>query len=290
MNKLLLAAALCATTTAATASVDGIQAPDSGSPATLRLVACAPGYPSNTEQAQPTMNDFAATISAAAGWPQGTLAAEYHPTEEAGVGRLRDGTAALALIPLPLFLKYEQELELQAVAQAVQASGSTTERWSLVAPTGSIKGPESLSGWELLGLSAYAPRFVRGPALSGWGQLPESLSVRFTRRVLNGIRRAAAGEEVAVLLNGPQTAALASFPGSDALEVVATSPPLPAWLVVLLGDRVGEPMRRQLVDGLLGINATAGIADVLETMQLQGFAILDTEALAAARAAYAAVR
>ena len=290
MNKLLLAIALCAMTTAAPAPVYGGQAPESGDAAPFRLVACAPGYPSNTEQAQPTMNDFAAIIAAAAGWPQGALTAEYHPTEEAGISHLRDDATSLALVPLPLYLKYEQQLELTAVAQAIQASGSATERWSLVVPTGSIDGPQSLSGWELLGLPAYAPRFVRGPALSSWGRLPASLSVRFTRRVLEGVRRVAAGEKVAVLLNGPQTAALSAVPGADSLEVVATSPPLLAWLVVIVGDRVGEPARQQLIDGLLGINASANVADVLETMQLRGFELLDTEALAVARAAYSAAQ
>ncbi len=177
MTKPLLAAALCALTATAPLVVDRDRAPASPTVETTRLVACAPGYPSNTQQAQPTMDDFASMVSAAAGWPPGMLTAEYHPTEESGVARLRDDATSLALVPLPLFLKYEQELALTAILQAVQASGSSTERWSLVTAAGSIAGPESLAGWELVGLSAYAPRFVRGPALSGWGRLPESLSV-----------------------------------------------------------------------------------------------------------------
>ncbi len=290
MNKLLFAVALCATTAAATTAGGGSQAGVSADLETLRLVACAPGYPSNTEQAQPTMNDFAAMVSDASGWPTGTLTAEYHPSEEAGVGRLRDHATSLALVPLPLYLKYEQELVLTAVVQAVQASGSATERWSLVAFAGAVTGPASLSGWELLGIPAYAPGFVRGPALAHWGELPDSLSVKFTRRVLAGIRRVAAGEEVAVLLDGNQTAALASFPGAESLEVVATSPPLLAWLVVVVGDRVDEPVRRQLVHGLLGIHQSASFADVLETMRLERFEALDAEALDLARAAYSAAR
>ena len=290
MNKLLFAVALFATTATVPPAGGGSRGGAFAGLDTLRLVACAPGYPSNTEQAQPTMNDFAAMVSDASGWPAGTLTAEYHPSEEAGVSRLRDNATSLALVPLPLYLKYEQELALTAVAQAVQASGSATERWSLVASAGAITGPESLAGWELLGLPAYAPSFVRGPALADWGALPDSLSVKFTRRVLAGIRRVAAGEEVAVLLDGPQTAALASFPGAESLEVVATSPPLLAWLVVALGDRVPEPVRQQLVKGLLGVHESARFADVLETMQLQRFEALDAEALGLARAAYSAAQ
>ncbi len=287
-NPLRLPAALCATAATLVAGSAGVGA--SGNQETLRLVACAPGYPSNTEQAQPTMDDFAAMLAAAAGWPVGTLAAEYHPGEEVGVSRLRDHATSMALVPLPLYLKYEQELDLTPVAQAVKASGSATERWSLVAPAGAISGPESLSGWELLGLPAYAPRFVRGPALSTWGQLPATLSVGFTRRVLAGLRRATAGEQVAVLLDGPQTAALASLPGAESLEVVTTSPPLLAWLVVLVGDRVDAPLRQQLISGLLGAHHAARFSDVLETMQLERFEALDAEALSHARATYSATR
>jgi len=290
MNQFLFKAALCGMATATLAGGDTAHAGTHDSLESLRLVACAPGYPSNTEQAQPTMNDFATMVSDAAGWPKGTLTAEYHSSEEAGIRRLRDYATSLALVPLPLYLKYEQELSLTALAQAVLPSGSATERWSLVASVGSITSPASLSGWELLGIPAYAPRFVRGPALSSWGQLPDSLSVKFTQRVLTGIRRVAAGEEVVVLLDSPQTTALASFPGAESLEIVATSPPLLAWLIVALDDRVDESVRQQLIDGLLSVHESARFGSVLETMQLQRFEALDTKALALAQAAYSATR
>ncbi len=290
MTKLLLAATLFAMTTAAPVVDAASPVRELETAGTLRIVACAPGYPSNTEQAQPTMNDFAAMVADASGWPPGMLTAEYHPSEEARIARLRDNATSLALVPLPLFLKYEKELALTALLQAVQASGSSTERWSLVTSAGSVAGPESLDGWELLGLAAYAPRFVRGPALSSWGRLPDSLSVSFTRRVLAGIRRAAAGEPVAMLLDGAQTAALASFPDAASLEVVATSPPLLSWLIVGIGDRVEERRRQQLMSGLLGVHRSASFADVLQTMQLQRFEALDTDALVSAQAAYSAAR
>ena len=263
MNKLLFAVALFATTATVPPAGGGSRGGAFAGLDTLRLVACAPGYPSNTEQAQPTMNDFAAMVSDASGWPAGTLTAEI-PSERGSRGesstRQRHvvGAGATALV---------SEVRAGAGAHRGGAGGagvrSATERWSLVASAGAITGPESLAGWELLGLPAYAPSFVRGPALADWGALPDSLSVKFTRRVLAGIRRVAAGEEVAVLLDGPQTAALASFPGAESLEVVATSPPLLAWLVVALGDRVPEPVRQQLVKGLLGVHESASFADVL---------------------------
>ncbi len=253
----------------------------------LHLVACAPGYPGTTEQAQPTMDDFAALIAAAADRPAGTVSAEYHETEDGGVARLRAGDADLALVPLPFFLKYEQELSLGPLLQAVQESGSASEVWSLVAPAGRVASPAALDGWELIAIPAYAPAFVGGPVLGAWGELPASLTLTFSKRVLAGLRRVMAGEKVAVLLDGAQTAALASLPGRDSIEVVATSPPLLAGLLVTVGGGLTAEESGRLAAGMLGVHERGSFEEILSTLRLTRFERLDEEALAAARRAYA---
>src|SRR5437870_8109634 len=52
------------------------------------IVVCAPGYPGNTVEAQPTMDLFAKYVEKAAGLAPGSLGAVYHETEKGGLDRL----------------------------------------------------------------------------------------------------------------------------------------------------------------------------------------------------------
>ena len=55
----------------------------------VTLVVCAPGYPSNTQEAQPSMDRLAAAVTRAAGWPQSRLEAEYQESEAGGLARIK---------------------------------------------------------------------------------------------------------------------------------------------------------------------------------------------------------
>lgn len=250
------------------------------------LIACAPGYPGSAEQAQPTMDAFAAMVAAAAGWPEGSLSAEYTTDEEAGAAAIA-AAADLVVVPLPFFLARAEQLELLPLVQAVHPDGGP-EVWSLVAGRSQIAGPADLAGWELAGVPGYAPAFVRGPLLGAWGELPESVEIAFTDRALAALRRAMAGEPVAVLLDRAQTEALDSLPGADALEIVARSAPMPPLLVAVVGARLPEPERSAVRDGLLHVHEAPRFAEVLDTLRLSRFEPLDDARLEQLRAAYRA--
>ena len=252
----------------------------------LHLVACAPGYPGSTAQAQPTMDEFARLLESAAGWDQGQVTAEYQETEAGGVARIGNGVTQLALVPLPLFFKYQEQLDLQPIAQIVGPEGTATETWSLVAAAGRIDGPEALAGWTLMGIPAYSEAFVRGNLLGVWGTLPANVHLEFTRRVLAGVRRATSGEDVAILLDGAQTAALASLPNADALEIVATSGGVLMGLVVSVGGRLRDDQRATLVDGLLKVHENTAFGEVLSTIRVTRFSTVDHATLAAGREAF----
>ncbi len=232
------------------------------SPATLLLssvlVVCAPHHPGTTADAQPTMDAFATAVTRAAGWPAGSLRAEYQPTEEGGRARLAGPDAVLTLVTEPFFVEHGEALALKPLLQAMPAGAEEGEVWSLVAPRGKVTGPASLAGWELHGSAAYAPRFVRETALGAWGELPPAVRLVPTAQVLSALRRAAAGERVAVLLDGTQAAALKTLPFAGDLEVVARSPRLPAALLCSVAGRALpgplDPMKagmRSLDPGLL---------------------------------------
>jgi hypothetical protein len=253
------------------------------------LVAVAPGYPGTTAEAQPAMDALAAALAAAAGLPPGSVAATYHEGAEGGLERLRNPDAALAMVALPFFLQHAAALSLEARLTAVPKGSKPTEVWSLVARKGRVASPASLDGWRIVSVAGYAPAFVAGTALGAWGKLPAGAKVVQSGQVLSALRKAAAGEDVAVLLDGAQAAAVPTLPFATDLEVVARSEPLPSSVVATVGKRLPTARWSALEKGFLGLASAPGGPAALEGVRMEGFVPVDRKGLEAARKAYAAV-
>jgi hypothetical protein len=249
---------------------------------TATLVACAPGYPGSTEQAQPTMDAFAAQSAKLAGWDADALAAIYYKSLDAGLERLEQPDAALAFVPLPFFLEYSGSLGLVPVLQGIDAE-RPTETWTLVAAKGKVSGPGSLDGWQVAGRGGYSPAFVRGVALQGWGTLPDTAEVTFTSRAVSALRKASRGEPVAVLLDGEQSAALDGLPFAADLEPVYTSEPLPGSVLCVVGDRLDAGRTEGLRAALLRLGDKKTGREILDELRLARFAPVDEEGLERAR-------
>jgi len=244
------------------------------------MVACAPGYPGNSEQAQPSMDTFAQGVALASGWRDGRLNAVYHEKLEPGLARLGERDAALALVPLPFYLAYRKQLELHPVLRVSQTD-TDSEQWSLVARRGSLAGPASLAGWQLYGMPGYVPEFVRHVALSEWGELPDGVDVLFTARILSKLRTAAQPQtQVAVLLDSSQAAALDSLPFAGDLEVVASSQPMIGALLCRVGARISEADTATLAAALLQLHESESGRELLAQVRVREFQPLDREALA----------
>jgi len=253
------------------------------SPSTL--VACAPGFPGSTEEAQLTMNDLAALVrEGVAAYP--ALAAVYHPQLEPGLDRLKLEDAVAAIVPLPLYLTYREELGLEPIALMVNNSGPRS-RYSLVAAKGAALEPAALSGWTLAGIAGYAPEFVRGIALSQWGVVSGEAEIQFTKRPLSVLRRAARGESVAALLDAEQTDAMSSLPFADQLEIVTQSPELFAGFACNVRGRMDAQAAEALAQGFLALDRTEEGVGLLKTMGLKRFEPVPEEELAALEQAFA---
>jgi len=245
------------------------------------LVAWAPGYPGTSEQAQPSMDEFAQGVVEAVGWEAGQLRAVYHPKVEDGRRSLAATDTALAVVPLPVYLEYGESLGLRPLLRVIEEGGDE-ETWSLVARKGAIKSATDLSGWSLEGLSGFSPRFVQR-VLSSWGTLPDDLDISFNGRVLTVLRKAAQGEPVVALLDRAQAEALDRLPFATDLEVVAVSAPTISSLVCAVGDRLPEERERALVDALPGIDGSVSGDALLATIRVVRFEALGEDTLAATR-------
>lgn len=252
-------------------------------PDRVTLVACAPGFPGTTEEAQPAMDALAATLARTAGRPDGSLGATYLSGEAEGVKRLGQPDAAVALVSLPFFLQHGAALGLAPRLQVELVGAGLLERWSLVAKKGRVARPADLGGLTVLSTAGYAPAFVRG-ALGPWGRLPDAVAVAPTTQVLSALRKAASGADVAVLLDGAQAEALASLPFAADLEVVARSAPLPTSLVATVGARLTAKQWAGLEKALLALAADPRGGAALAGVRMVRFAPLEPAPLAAARA------
>lgn len=253
-------------------------------PATI--VVCAPGYPGSTDEARPAMDALASAAAVAAGWRADALAAEYFETEAGGLERLARDDAAYALLTLPFFLEHRDELGLAPIAQVVPAGGTASEPWSLVAGNGRIQRPEDLAGFELISLAGHSPRFVRGPALGDWGELPPSLSITFSGAVLSALRKAANGDDVATLLDARQTESLPRLPFADRLEIVHSSPPLPVSLLCSVAGRVPVERAAALAAAMRALDQRAEATEALDGVRIHRFVDVDRGAVDRAVASF----
>ena len=230
---------------------------------------------------------LATAVAKAVGWPAARLAAEYHETEEAGMARLKAQQPAIAMVPLPFFLAHANELKLTAVAQAVEKDGQAAVTWSLAAKKGRVTSAASLAGYQIVSLAAYAPDFIRNVALGKWGKLPGDVTFAAGGQVLSALKKAANGDNVAVLLDAAQAKSLPTLPFAADLEIVATSPPVPGIVVCNVGTGLGTADTKQFVAGLLKIHQTPDGLSALDAVRLAKFVGLDARGLAATRASYA---
>ncbi len=255
-------------------------------PATL--VVCAPGYPGSTIEAQPSMSGFAAAAATLAGVKPESLSAIYYEQEAAGVAHLKQPDATLAMVPLPFFLSHARELKLTPVLQAVQKGGAANEAWTLVAKRGRLQNVAALDGFELFSLAAYAPQFIQKVALQGYGPLPATLKYTASPAVLSALRRASAGENVVVLLDATQVAALPKLPFAAELETVKQSAPLPSVLLCTVGANANDTVTKRWIAALSKLHEKPAGAAALDGIRLERFVAVDAVALDRAHVAFGA--
>jgi hypothetical protein len=234
------------------------------------LVFCAPGYPGAAGDAQPLVDQFAGAAAAISGWPAGSLAAVYDPTEEGGLAKLKSADAVLAFVPYPFFVEHAAELHLTPLVQADVTDVGPQQRWTLVAKAGRVTDPKSMAGYTVISIAGYAPDFVRHSALAGWA-LPADVKIEASGQMLSALRRVAAGEPVAVLLDQTAAAALPSLPFAGDIKAVTQSTELPVALIAVVDSRVTAGAVRSLREGLLKMGHAAGGADSLGPLRLRGF-------------------
>jgi hypothetical protein len=240
--------------------------------AVATLVFCAPGYPGGAGDAQPLVNQFASAAATAAGWPAGSLAAVYDPTEEGGLAKLMQADSVLAFVPYPFFVEHAAQLHLTALVQADVTDLGAQQRWTLVAKSDRGIQPQAMAGYTVLSIAGYAPDFIRHRALADW-PLPADVKIESTGQILSALRRVAAGEPVAALLDQTQATALPTLPFAAEIKTVAQSAELPIAIIAVVDSRVPAARAKTLQTALLKMGRAPGSEDSLGPLRLRGFVV-----------------
>ena len=248
------------------------------------LVFCSPGSPGDTAQAGPTMAQLARAIEKAASLESGVVSAEYHESEAAGIEAIRAAGTLLAAVPVPFFLEHERDLGLVPRLGIASSSGQP-ERYALVARKGTVAGPADLDGWEVTGSIGYAESFVRRAFAKEFGTIPDGARVTFNAAPLQALRRASAGDRIAVLLDAAQSVSLASLPFGADLSVLARTEPLPSGLVCVAKGRPTDKATASILKGLERLPKSAEGKDVLASIRVQRFEPIDAAGIVRLRTA-----
>lgn len=188
------------------------------------------------------------------------------------MAKLQQADSVLAFVPYPFYVEHGAQLHLAPLVQADVTDVGLQQHWTLVAKAGRVTDPKSMSGYTVLSAAGYAPEFVRHSALQGWA-LPDDVKIEASGQILSALRRAAAGEPVAVLLDQTQSAALPSLPFAAELKIIAQSTELPVALIVVVDSRVPAARAKALQTGFLKMSQAAGGVDSLGALRLHGFAL-----------------
>jgi hypothetical protein len=81
----------------------------------------------------------------------------------------------------------------------------------------------------------------------------------------------ASGEQVVVLLDQTQAAALPTLPFASDLQAVMQSPEVPVAIIAVVDNRLPAARARSFQAGLLKMGQGTGGADTLGSLKLQGF-------------------
>lgn len=253
---------------------------------TLALAIVNPGGPEAGTEGDKLARELAAHLASAAGLEGVELVAAYFTTNDAAAAYVKQHKDAFVLGGLGFFLSQRKALKLIPLARLTGASGSS-EEFAVVVRKGRYGSLDALRGKSLAGSvladdARYVDRFAFGGKLAAkaWFVCTP------TARPLSALRKVAAGEGDAVLLNRAQHEALAATPLGAQLEVIHRSGPLPTVGLMMAATPRTQAARERIVQAVTKLCGTDKGAPVCRTYGITGFEPLGEKDLADAIATY----
>lgn len=190
------------------------------------IVVCYPGGPVNEADANAAMESMLRVVERVGQWKEHSLSSEFTAKADECRKLLADRKPAFAITSLGLFLEQRASHHLVPVVQP-RMKGSTSERYQLVANKGRFENLDATKGKLLGGTVLEEPEFVKRIVFAGKIDPETFFVLKPSRQALRALRSLDKDELDAVLLNGQQSAGLASLQLKTPVEAVFTSEEIP---------------------------------------------------------------
>lgn len=252
----------------------------------LALAIVNPGGPGGGAEGDKLAGELASHLADAAGLAGDPITAAYFTQSAPAVTYLAKHKDAFVLGSLGFFLAQRRTAKLLPLARLVGQAGSD-ELYSVVVRKGRYRNLDELRGKTLVGsVLADDPRFVDRFAFGGKLVASEHFRCEPSERPLSALRKLAADEVDAVLLNRSQRAALERMPLSEKLEVIHASAPVPTVGLMMTATPRTRRLRERIVQAVTRLCGTEKGAPVCQTYGITGFEPVGEDTLREAIATY----
>ena len=253
--------------------------PAAAKAARVALVIVNPGGPDGGAEGDKLATQLADHLAAAAGIEANELEGAYFGQLAPAVAYLKRHPDAFVLGGLGIYLAQRQALRLVPLARLVGGSGAA-EEFSVLVRKGRYASLQDLRGKTLLGSvladdQRYVDRFVFGGKLAAreWFRCTPS------DRPLSALRKLAADEVDAVLVNRVQAEALKTMPLAEKLHAIHGSGPVPTVGLMMASTRRTRALRDRVVQAVAKLCGTEQGAPVCRTYGITGFEPMKEDAL-----------
>jgi len=252
----------------------------------LALAIVNPGGPGAGAEGDKLAAELASNLAAAAGLDAGQVTAAYFTRAAPTAGFLAKHKDAFVLGGLGFFLAQRRTAKLIPLARLVGKAGGD-EVYSVVVRKDRYRNLDELRGKTLVGsVLADDPRFVDRFAFGGKLVASEHFRCEPSERPLSALRKLAADEVDAVLLNRSQREALGTMPLFAKLEVIHASGPVPTVGLMMVTTPRTRALRERIVQAVTRLCDTEKGAPVCRTYGITGFEPVGEDALREAIATY----
>jgi hypothetical protein len=200
--------------------------PSAEAAAPAPIVVCYPGGPVNEADANAAMESMLRVVERVGQWQEHSLTSIFTAKADECRSLLAEKKPGFAITSLGLFLEQRAAHHLVPVVQP-RMKGATSEHYQVVANQGRFQSLEQLQGKSLGGTVLEEPEFVKRIVFAGKLDPESFFKLQPSRQALRALRSLDKGELDAVLLNGQQSAGLASLPLKTPVEPVFTSEEIP---------------------------------------------------------------
>jgi hypothetical protein len=247
--------------------------------ARVALVIVNPGGPDAGAEGQKLAAQLAEHLGTSVGIDPSELEGSYFGRLAPAVAYLKQHKDAFVLGGLGVYLSQRQALKLVPLARLV-GKGGTGEEYSVVVRKGRYATLQELRGKSLQGsVLADDPRYVDRFVFGGKLVACEWFACTPSERPLSALRKLAADEVDAVLLDRVQAEALKAMPLAEKLQAIYSSGPVPTVGLMMVETPRTRALRERVVQAVTKLCATDKGAPVCQTYGITGFETMAKDAL-----------